>query len=374
MKTFFKTLAFCMIFVLFLSCVTSLFDFGSDDEPTGPGNIVQKPPTDTQEPEEPEEPEKPEDPEEPSCTHVDADDNELCDLCGEAYSDGVDVIVCTHVDANDDELCDLCGESFSDGQDLFGGTVLASKTFDGETVTFENGVGKPNMGSFNPNAKYGIFTTEDGYAKVYTTEAHAGIESDSFFSIYANEEREAIDLNGFDYLTIDFDLWTESEYISPIHFIFLENWQTNLTSTMHFMITKDAEGCYYMDINGYAFEVKPISTSELLHFTFVVKTNTNANISGTTVSISPKVLIYVNGEFITDAACKMTSFTQFEQLRMLFIKQTVEAGKSVCVDNIQVSKFGTSTNNYHGALDNAYNDHSINLTECVDSVLYNKNN
>ena len=386
MKTFFKTLAFCMIVVLFLSCVTSLFDFGSDDEPTGPGNIVQKPPTDTQEPEEPEEPEK------PSCTHVDADDNELCDLCGESFSDGIecshadvdDDELCdncnktfedgcdVHIDANDDELCDLCGESFSDGQDLFGGTVLASKTFDGETVTFENGVGKPNMGSFNPNAKYGIFTTEDGYAKVYTTEAHAGIESDSFFAIYANEEREAIDLSCFDYLTIDFDLWTDSEYISPIHFIFLENWQTNLTSTNHFTITKQSDDCYYLDINsGYRIQ-RIISTSEVLHFTFVVKTNTKS--SGTSAGISPNVLIYLNGEFITEEACEITNFTQFEQLRMLFIKQTVEAGKSVCVDNIQVSKFGTSTNNYHGALSDAYNDHSINLTECADSVLYNKNN
>ena len=340
MKRFFKVIAIFMIVILCAGSVSLLFDGGSSDKPSGPGGtIVQNPPADTDVPEDPEEPE-----------------------------------VCPHVDADDNDLCDMCGESFTDGQDLFGGTVLASKTFDGETVTFENGVNKPNMGSFNPNAKYGIFTTEDGYAKMYTNDSHAGIESDSFFSIYANEEREAVELTSFDYMTIDFDLWTESDYLSPIRFVFLENWQTNLSSTDHLIITKDTEGDegeYLLGSNVGEF-YKNISTSEKLHFTFVLKTQ--AARSGWPTYYEPRVLVYVNGEFVSERVCRISEFTQIEQLRILFVKQTVEAGKSVCVDNIQVSSFGTSANSYHGALDNAYNDHSINLTECADSVLYNKNN
>lgn len=345
MKRFFKVIAIFMIVILCAGSVSLLFDGGSSDKSSGPGTIVQIPPADTDVPEDPEVPDEPDVPEEPEeCSHEDADDN---------------------------SVCDKCGESFSDGQDLFGGTVLASKTFDGETVTFENGVGKPNMGAFNPNAKYGIFTTEDGYAKVQTNESHAGIESDSFFSIYANEEREAVELTSFDYMTIDFDLWTESDYLSPIHFMFLENWQTNVSSTNHLMIKLDSDGEYLLSSN-YGDHYRQISTSEKLHFTFILKTQ-SAN-SGYPTTYDPKILVYVNGEFISENVCHIDEFLQFEQLRIFFVKQTVEAGKSVCVDNIQVSSFGAYANSYHGALDNAYNDHSINLTECADSVLYNKNN
>ena len=335
MKRFFKVIAIFMIVILCAGSVSLLFDGSSSDEPTGPRTIVQNPPADTDVPEEPGE---------PSCTHVDADDN---------------------------DLCDTCGESFSDGQDLFGGKILASKNFDGEIVTFENGVGKPNMGAFNPNAKYGIFTTEDGYAKMYTNDSHAGTESDSFFSIYANEEREVVELTSFDYMTIDFDLWTDSDYISPINFMFLENWQTNVSSTNHLMITKGSDGEYLLSSND-GEHYRQISTSEKMHFTFVLKTK--ANNSGYPKPLNPKLLVYVNGEFISGNVCYISEFLQFEQLRIFFVYQTVESGKSVCVDNIQVSTFGTSANSYHGALDNAYNDHSINLTECADSVLYNKNN
>ena len=342
MKRFFKTIAIFMVVILCVGSISTLFDIGAD-EPTGPGTTVQRPEENPDNNEEPDLPgEEPDEPEIPACTHVDADDN---------------------------NVCDKCGESFSDAQDLFGGTVLASKTFDGETVTFENGVGKPNMGSFNPNAKYGIFTTENGYAKMSTNDSHAGTVSDSFFSIYANEEREAIMLNEFDYITIDFDLWTDSDYLSPIHFIFLENWQTNLSSTNHLMISKNAEGQYYLNINNSDDVSREISTSEKLHFTFVIKTKVQSF-----GYYDPKVLVYLNGEFITEQACSMSDFGQLEQLRILFVKQTVEAGKSVCLDNIQVSSFGTRSDGYSGALKAAYMDHSINLTECADSVLYNKTN
>ena len=48
---------------------------------------VETPPTDNEEPSEPENP-----PSEPECSHVDADDNGVCDSCGTEYSDGEDVV------------------------------------------------------------------------------------------------------------------------------------------------------------------------------------------------------------------------------------------------------------------------------------------
>ena len=54
-----------------------------------------------------------------SCQHRDADDNSLCDKCGESYFDGKDLPdICQHRDADDNSLCDMCGESYSDGKDV----------------------------------------------------------------------------------------------------------------------------------------------------------------------------------------------------------------------------------------------------------------
>ena len=45
--------------------------------------------------------------EEVACTHVDADKNSLCDLCGAPYA------VCSHMDPNSDGICELCNAEFT---------------------------------------------------------------------------------------------------------------------------------------------------------------------------------------------------------------------------------------------------------------------
>ena len=55
------------------------------------------------------------------CAHVDADDNSLCDKCGDEFTDGKDLPngpgtpTCDHRDADDNSLCDKCGDEYSDG-------------------------------------------------------------------------------------------------------------------------------------------------------------------------------------------------------------------------------------------------------------------
>ena len=51
------------------------------------------------------------------CEHRDADDNSLCDKCGESFTDAKD-LTCEHRDADDNSLCDKCGESFTDERDI----------------------------------------------------------------------------------------------------------------------------------------------------------------------------------------------------------------------------------------------------------------
>ncbi len=45
------------------------------------------------------------------CEHVDANDDEKCDLCGETFKDGCD----KHIDKNDNGKCDKCDKTYSDG-------------------------------------------------------------------------------------------------------------------------------------------------------------------------------------------------------------------------------------------------------------------
>ena len=49
------------------------------------------------------------------CNHKDANDDFLCDICGEEYEDGKDA--CVHRDENDDYVCDVCGDKHDDGPD-----------------------------------------------------------------------------------------------------------------------------------------------------------------------------------------------------------------------------------------------------------------
>ena len=51
------------------------------------------------------------------CQHRDADDDSLCDMCGQDYTDGADVDFCQHRDKTDDGRCDKCGKTYSDGAD-----------------------------------------------------------------------------------------------------------------------------------------------------------------------------------------------------------------------------------------------------------------
>ena len=72
-----------------------------------------------------------------SCQHRDADDNSLCDNCGESYTDGKDVegsTPCSHRDADDNSLCDKCGESYTDGKDVEGSTPCSHRDADDNSL------------------------------------------------------------------------------------------------------------------------------------------------------------------------------------------------------------------------------------------------
>lgn len=330
MKRFFKVIAIFMVVILCLGSISLLFDGGSSDKPSGPGTTVQRPSDDNKEPGENEEPDEPIEPEIPACDHVDADDNSLCDKCSENYTDG---------------------------QDVFGGTVT-------QLVDFENGA--DHNFSFAAN-KYGTKTYENGYAKLYTTDADEGIELDNHMSIYLCSSQSAISLNAVDYITVDFDIWTEDELIMPITMIFGNSNGDRFTSSAP-KIYKNTEGVGYFTIHGQEsyVKLKEFNGTEPIHVTLVISPLKSGS------NYYPQICMYLDGERAITTVLGATS--DLFSIRFGMGKQTVSANKSVCMDNIQVATFGSGNGAYDGAIATAFSENGYNLTECVDSVLYNKNN
>ena len=59
------------------------------------------------------------------CQHKDANDDNLCDKCGNDFSDGKDQVTpqCNHRDADDNFKCDKCGALYTDGNETGGGAT-----------------------------------------------------------------------------------------------------------------------------------------------------------------------------------------------------------------------------------------------------------
>ena len=354
MKRFFKVIAIFMVVILCVGSISTLFDIGGS-EPTGPGTTVQRPtenPGNTEEPGENEEPDVP-------------------DVPGEEPDEPV-IPACTHVDADDNSVCDKCGEAFSDGQDLFGGTVI-------NNVDFSSSMTKDALNGISDNVvqngysvggvSVGYISTESGSLH-YETRAEDVVNSSGaavniHFGIH-NETKQGsvhpVAKEDYDYITIDFDISTETQYFYRMTFKiqgkdFFGN-QTVDDYPYFEIIRRDGE--YYLCI--YDGGIVDICTFEnASHITFVIDTKDNLT------------KLYLDGEYIYEKENNQ-NLEYLVYLRAYFPSGFVEDGCSVDFDNYTVSTFGNGDGTYSGAIDRAFNDRSINLTECVDSVLYNKNN
>ena len=354
MKRFFKVIAIFMVVILCFGALSTFFELGSD-EPTGPGTIVDLPSG-----------------EDPACSHRDADDNNLCDLCGEAYSDGTDIEEpsCTHVDANDDKSCDKCGEAFSDGQDLFGGTTINNLTF--SEIVYKDVLNGTERGSAQGYSLGGItpgfITTESGYLHYETRaedlEEYSDKTSQIYFGIHNDTKQgfvQPVYKSTFEYMTIDFDVWSDTQYFSRMAFKLQgKDSEGNTVNEQTYYEIYRYEGRVYL---AY-YESNLIDICEIgdrVHLTFVIS------------RVDSKIKLYVDGEYKHTNNYK-SDMESLIYLRAYFGQGFVEEGCFVNFDNFTVSTFGEATGTYTGAIRSAYNDTSINLTECADSVLYNKNN
>ena len=327
-----------MVVILCVGSISLLFDGGSD----GPGTTI-KIPSFSEEPAGP-------------CSHRDANDNGVCENCGELYSDVCDVTA--HRDSDDNKFCDKCNASYEDEQDVFGGTVTQLFTFsEGEDI----------MGFGYAGNKYGTKDFSDGYAKLYTTEEDAGIEIDNHINFVLDKSGNAISFESVDYITLDLDIWTDDSFLLPIVFNFSNSAGERFTGNAP-KIYKNSDGEAYFTIHGQEsyVKLKTFNGTEPIHVTFVIKGAKSGS------NYYPQVCIYLDGKRAMTTVLAASS--DLMNMRLSIGKQVVEANKSVCLDNIQVATFGNGSGSYDGAIATAFSENGYSLTECIDSVLYNKNN
>ena len=78
-----------------------------------------------------------------TCQHQDADDDGICDICGEPFTDGDDTNgenTCQHQDADYDGICDICGEPYYEYVEIWGApdeddSKFESKEYDDGLLT-----------------------------------------------------------------------------------------------------------------------------------------------------------------------------------------------------------------------------------------------
>ena len=133
-------------------------------------------------------------------------------------------------------------------------------------------------------------------------------------------------------------------------------------------IYKNTEGVGYFTIHAHesSVKLKEFNGTEPIHVTLIIKPyNSGSN-------YYPEICMYLDGERAIKTVLGATS--DLFSIRFGMGKQTVSANKSVCMDNIQVATFGSGNGAYNGAIATAFSEKGYSLTECIDSVLYNKNN
>lgn len=220
---------------------------------------------------------------------------------------------------------------------------------------------------------YGVLSTLGHYLEFTTPSDDENAGLDNTFSFRLNKNGDPIDLMNKAYVTVDFDIWTNSEYVKNLAFVFRDSTgsekdgpRLNIKINQNDCVEICSDNTYKIDVN---YPEKP------MHITFVCKLNMDyeSGDNGMEYYYSSETLVYVDGKYF----CSTNNFLNYKDLKnfQIYFKKNENysnQGSSVCVDNFQVNTFGTWRKPYIGALDDLYESTSNTLFDCEDSVLYNK--
>ena len=338
-----------MVAVLCLGGVSTLFDSGGKTTTTGKPTI-NIPSTDDNE-----------SPEEAVCAHIDADDNELCDVCGKNYTDGCD----NHVDKDDNELCDFCRAPFSDG-DEFPGTPIHVNSIENYNLFIDSySLESSAVLGF---VTYGMYQRDNTFLKLddkFTYYTENSPSKTRFFGFYGMPDSKYGDttnlpLDSFDYFTIDFDVSSDSLY--PYVFQIAPVFANSLGDT----IALSDMYTYYegrTDLIAYSSDHQVSrDITESFHVTYLFD------------MVEKDFYVYINGERIFAYVDLLTDAAYFDHIRIMIHADSNRSGitESISVDNIAIYSFGNGDGTYAGTLVDVISDSNKSLAECADSVLYIK--
>lgn len=257
-------------------------------------------------------------------------------------------------------------------QKEFGGQTIASYDF-GERLVFNSRYDYEDYpGVFNEGSiKYGYINTDDGCFEFRNDES--GVYDSPYFGFYLKDTQtsksDGLRLDSCDYITIDYNMSTSTGYIFDNGQLSLDVRNSDLGfargSSRLQMFNIDAyQGLY--KINSFEGQEMTINDSSLNHFTWVIYIN-HEDIS------SSWALIYVNGYYaftftniFASESCSIASF-RFDRSDKYATEGWAE---SICFDNFTVNVFGEGAGDYNGAIASLFEDSSITLDDCIDSVLY----
>ena len=205
-------------------------------------------------------------------------------------------------------------------------------------------------------------STLDDYLKVCSNTSTPSGFSLGFYitqlAHYANgsDGLSKVTLSYYDYLTIDFDVWTDSVFFDSMKFQFV-----GFDSEGERVVAE--QPTLYLSGNDSNI---PYSNPKIpFHVTFVIKTASDP-LDGSTV------LMYLDGKLFAETSEGLTNIDNLYYLNLWFERGTIISDRSVCFDNLQIHGFGRGANVYTGSLCELFADggDGIKLQTIEDSVIY----
>lgn len=212
------------------------------------------------------------------------------------------------------------------------GTLIAESRFDGGN----NGI------SVGTNGTGTLYSTENGIYKYYYDKNNLPASSTQYASFIKRVNFD--ESYSYKYLTLEFDIATESEFFDEIQLFFVprDASNTNKNGTRFYILGKN--GTMYLSNNTSGSELYPLGIShanEWAHITVVF--DTENMIGGDGDSYECAAHFFVNGKYaMTNEHPFQTGATYFNQMRLALASKYATAEGSICVDNLVMKGFKPS--------------------------------
>lgn len=261
----------------------------------------------------------------------------------------------------------------------FGGIALADKTWGnswrpgvvmtaGSTAPYT----VPGL-NFRYNIKqgYNYFTDDGWYGWSVTPEEQATLNADvsqvqdSYLDFYWGNDtapQRMVYLSSYDYFMVDVDFRTNENGMNNSFFVTMSRYINDAGKD-----STAANGESHVSLNGFSVELKDgtkytLKPNEEYHFTVVIEINHEDFSLG-------RQLVYINGEYFGETTCPFTANSEWIEAFRWQIKKTnpVYSNRAQEFHDFIVHAFPL---NYEGTICDLFENPDQDLTDCVDSILY----